>query len=127
MVASIALTLGPLEDNFDGTDWAIGAYVYFALYYAFFLHLFAAWIRGFSANLCITLLRSGGRASIETLFREYGNGKGVGYVKRERIRILCESGTVIEDAGQLRLTPKGNRIAGLNSYVLRIWNMEYLR
>src|SRR5665647_1415343 len=42
----------------------IGFFTYFALQYAFFAHVFATIIRGFSTNICIAIYQKGGRIPI---------------------------------------------------------------
>lgn len=114
------------ENTFSWTDGLLGLYLYFALQYAFFTHIFATIIRGFSIGICVALYQQGGRASLSVIQSSYGDGKGIDYVKNERIAVLIESGALAEGNGKLTLTPFGRFTAILNRYILKVWNLDYL-
>lgn len=116
----------PAEEAFPWADAFLGLYLYFALQYAFFIHVFATIIRGFSIEILVALRLRDGRASLRTIETSFHAGKGIDYLKDERIAVLIESGAIVERGGRLSLTPFGRFTAGLNRIVLRIWNLGYL-
>jgi hypothetical protein len=114
------------DASFSWSDWILGLYLYFALQYAFFTHIFATIIRGFSIGICVTLFQRGGRASLAEIQSSYGDGKGLDYVKNERIAVLIESDALVEKNGKLETTVFGRFTALLNRIILKVWNLNYL-
>lgn len=104
--------------GFPGLEsMALTYVVYFAWNYAFFANFFASLSRGFSLNLCISIFKHGGKANVNDLLSSYGGGKGLAYVKDNRIQVLKESGAVKETEGKLVLTPFGIFAVRLNRFV----------
>jgi hypothetical protein len=104
----------------------IGAYVYFVLMYPFFFLLFGQINRGFSLNLCVLALRNGGSITEEEIFRSYGNGRGIAFVKADRLRVMKESGTLLEENGRWRVTTRGRWAVLFNRTLLRALGLDYL-
>ena len=111
---------------FDWGDAILGFYLYFAFQYAFFTHIFATILRGFSIGICVALYQLGGRASFDAVQRGFENGKGMDYIKTERIEVMIESKALIERDGKLAITPFGRFTAILNRVILKVWNLDYL-
>lgn len=114
------------EVHFTWIDWLAGFYVYFAFYYAFFAHVFATFMRGFSIEICVALYRQGGRGTHSLIAESYNGGKGIDFVKNERIDVLVESNALKQTSDRLSLMPFGEFAAKLNQVLLKIWNLRYL-
>ena len=112
--------------TFDGLSWFIGFYAYIALHYAAFLHFFAVIGRSFSLNICVTAYENGSRVPLSVITQSFAGGKGVDYVKNERLEVMQGSGTIFLKDGSFHLAPFGQRVAILNRWVLKIWGLNYL-
>ena len=106
--------------------WVIGGLWYILFQHPFFDTVFSQIDRGISMNICLTAFRKGGTISIEDIFKEYSNGKGVNFVKRERIRVMFESGVIKEKDGFLFLANFGKFAVILNRFLLSLWGLDYI-
>ena len=114
---------------FLSVTWAerlIGFYCYFSFQYPFFFVLFGQISRGFSLNICVSALLAEGRVSEEKIYRSYGDGKGIEYVKSDRLKVMLESKVVQDGLDGYRLTTKGTLIVFFNRILLRAFAMDYL-
>lgn len=95
------------------TDLFLGLYIYFALQYAFFAHIFGTITQGFSIGIYVALFR-------------LGDGRRIDYVKNERSAVLIKSGALVETTGKLTITPFDRFTANLNRVILKVWTLRYL-
>ena len=114
------------KSPFDGLAWVIGLYTYMALHYAAFLHFFAVIGRSFSLNICVTAYEHGSKVPLSVITQSFANGKGVDYVKNERLEVMRGSGTIYLKDGTFHLAPFGRKVAKLNRLVLKVWGLDYL-
>ena len=112
--------------SFDRLGWFIGLYAYIGLHYAGFLHFFAVIGRSFSLNICVTAYEHGSKVPLSVITQSFAGGKGVDFIKNERIEVMLGSGTVFKKDGGYHLTPFGRRVALLNRFILRAWGLNYL-
>ncbi len=114
------------DSPFSWEDAILGFNIYFALQYSFFTHIFATIFRGFSIGILVALLQNQGRATHSKIHADYEYGKGLDYVKSERIEVLIQSDALREEDGRLTLTSFGRFTAVLNQWILKVWNLNYL-
>ena len=110
----------------DGLSWLLGLYAYIALHYAAFLHFFAVIFRSFSLNICVTAYEHGAEVPLKVITDNFAGGKGVDYIKNERLETMRGSGAVFQKDGFFHLAPFGSRVTWLNRLVLKLWGLNYL-
>ena len=107
-------------------DRIVGAICYFLFEYPFFFVVIGQVARGFSLNICVLALRNGGSVSLDEVFQSYGDGRGIDYVKNDRLKVMMESGMAFERDGKLILSAKGKLVAKLNRALLGVFGLTYL-
>lgn len=115
-----------LYEGFQPIPGLVGLACYFLFQYPFMIIFFTQISRGFSLNICVSAHKRGGILRLQDVFSQYADGKGVEFVKADRLAVMVESGVVIQEKAGLRLTPYGARVAKLNRLLLNLWNLDYL-
>ena len=125
LYVALAMTLHfSYHPNVGFGDWAVGAFMYFGLHYAFFLYLHAVPRKSVSVNLCVTISQEPMGTTREALSAGYGQGKGMDFIIQDRVSSMEHMGFIESKAGLVRLTPFGLFVAKVHLLVLRIWGMR---
>ncbi len=110
-------------------DLAVGAFFYFGLHYAIFLHFFGMAQASVSTSIISIAYRNGGRATREEIVVGYAGGDGFEYIKRSRLSRLETFLKWIERSGnddRYRVTPAGAKAIKTTRFFLRTWSLTQL-
>lgn len=104
-------------------DWAVGGFVYLSLHYSMFMYLHAVPRKSVSVNLCVTISQLNGPTS-QKLQAEYGHGKGMQFVVKDRVDSMVHMGMLKDVNGDLVLTKFGQILAWVHLIVLKVWSLR---
>jgi len=104
------------QNHFDFASWFVGFFVYFALQYGVFMHVFGVAMRSFSLNICISIFKK----------ESFANAKGTDFIKRDRLIVMEGAKTIYQDQNLFFLTPRGRFVVGLNRLILNLWGLALL-
>jgi hypothetical protein len=118
-------------DFMEASPWidrAFGLYLYTAAFFGGSLQLYNLAERGFSLRVLIDVLESPtGAMTKEQALRRYGGGRGIGWMYQKRLDGLREQRLIDPQAARLKMTPRGERTAGVfrslrSLFCLGLWS-----